>query len=150
MELQGKIIAALEPRTGDSKRNPGEKWMSQEFVLQQHDQYQRKLVFNVWGADRLQRFNIQVGQEVSVQFDIDAREWNGRWFTDIRAYDVRQVDPASVGGNGAAPADPFPPQAPFAPAPAAGTAPVAGVALAADPFAAAAANTEESNDDLPF
>lgn len=143
MELQGKIIAALEPRTGDSKRNPGEKWMSQEFVLQQHDQYQRKLVFNVWGADRLQRFNIQVGQEVSVQFDIDAREWNGRWFTDIRAYDVRQVDPATTGANGAAPFSPE--SAPFAPAPAA-----AAPAPAADPFANAASATEDTNDDLPF
>lgn len=145
MELQGKIIHALEQRSGDSRRNPGEKWVSQEFVLETHDNYSRKLVFNVWGADRLQRFNIQVGQEVLVSFDIDAREWNGRWFTDIRAYDVRQVDPATLGQTGAAPFAPQP-AAPFAPA-----APAANVQAAPAteaPFPPAPEG--ESGDDLPF
>lgn len=143
MELQGKIIAALEARSGDSKRNPGEKWMSQEFVLEyQSGQYPRKMVFNVWGADRLQRYNIQVGGTYSVSFDIDAREWNGRWFSDIRAFDVRPFDPAATGENGAAQ---FPPEAvpPFAPAPQA--------APQTDPFAAAeSASPMATKDDLPF
>ena len=138
MEIQGKIIAALEPRSGESKRNPGEKWMSQDFVLQQHDQFQRKLAFTVWGADRLQRFNIQVGQEVSVMFDIDAREWNGRWYTDIRAYDVRPVDPAATGATGAAPFAQA--NAPFPPAP---------DAPATSSFGAVG-GAQQSEDDLPF
>lgn len=92
MELQGKVIAALPERSGVSARG---EWKSQEFVIETHDsQYPRKLVFTVFGADRLARFNVQPGQEVLVAFDIDAHEWNGRWFNDIRAYDVRQVDPA--------------------------------------------------------
>lgn len=139
MELQGKVIAALQPRTGESKRNPGEQWMSQEFVIETHDQYPRKMVFNVWGQDRLQRFNIQVGQEVMVSFDIDAREWQGRWFTDIRAYDVRQVDPATIGATGAAPYQPA-----VAPA-AAPAAPAAAPAAQPAPFPA-----QDSADDLPF
>jgi len=142
MEIQGKIIAALEPRTGDSKRNPGEKWMTQEFVLEyQSGQYPRKMVFNVFGSDRLQRFNIQVGGSYTVSFDIDAREWNGRWLSDIRAFDVRAFDPAAAGSTGAAP---FAPEnAPFPPAPEA--------APQADPFAAAqAAAPVETTDDLPF
>ena len=49
----------------------------------------------VFGEDRLQRFNIQVGQEVNIAFDIDAHEYNGRWFNSIRAYDVRLVDEQS-------------------------------------------------------
>ena len=138
MEIQGKIIAALEPRSGESRRNPGEKWMSQDFVLQQHDQFQRKLAFTVWGADRLQRFNIQVGQEVSVMFDIDAREWNGRWYTDIRAYDVRPVDPAATGATGAAPFAQA--NAPFPPAP---------DAPATSSFGAVG-GAQQSEDDLPF
>lgn len=101
MELQGKVIAALPERSGVSQRG---EWKSQEFVIQyQEGQYPRHLCFNVFGAERLQRFNIQVGQYVLVAFDIDAREWNGRWFTDVRAYDVRQVDP-----NAAPTTNPFP------------------------------------------
>lgn len=142
MELQGKIIAALEARSGESKKNPGEKWMSQEFVLEhQTEPYPRKMVFNVWGADRIQRFNIQVGGTYSVSFDIDAREWNGRWFSDIRAYDVRPVVPTA---DGAAP-QAAPGVAPV-PAPAADPlAPQAQATPFADPNAGA-----ESTDDLPF
>ena len=121
MELQGKVIAALPERSGVSARG---EWKSQEFVIEyQEGQYPRHLVFTVFGADRLQRFNIQIGQTVLVAFDIDAREWNGRWFTDIRAFDVRQVDPNAAPAPQAAPilnniapaveanpAAPFPPQ----------------------------------------
>ena len=94
MELQGKVIAALPARSGTSARG---EWKSQEFVIEyQNGQYPRHLCFSVFGADRLERFNIQVGQTVNVAFDIDAREWNGRWFTDVRAFDVRLVDPNAV------------------------------------------------------
>ncbi|WP_278817773.1 DUF3127 domain-containing protein [Leyella stercorea] len=124
MELQGKVIAVLPERSGVSARG---EWKSQDYVIETHDQYPRKMVFGVFGADRISRFNIQVGQEVTVSFDIDAHEYQGRWFNNIRAFDVRQVDPATVGAAqagivpgavfGAAPApQPAAPQ-PTAPAP---------------------------------
>lgn len=94
MELQGKVIAVLPERSGVSARG---EWKSQDYVIETHDQYPRKMVFGVFGADRISRFNIQVGQEVTVSFDIDAHEYQGRWFNNIRAFDVRQVDPATVG-----------------------------------------------------
>lgn len=96
MELQGKIIAAMPERSGVSARG---EWKSQDFVIETHDQYPRKMIFTVFGADRLQRFGIQVGQEVLVAFDIDAHEWNGRWFNDIRAFDVRPAT-ATMPGYG--------------------------------------------------
>ena len=69
MELQGKVIAALPERSGVSARG---EWKSQEFVIEyQEGQYPRHLVFTVFGADRLQRFNIQIGQTVLVAFDVD-------------------------------------------------------------------------------
>lgn len=134
MELQGKIIAALPERSGVSQRG---EWKSQEFVVETHDtQYSRKLVFTVFGVDRLQRFNIQVGQEVNVAFDIDAHEWNGRWFNDIRAYDVRQVDPSQYVAPQSAPAGAQPMDA----------APVS----AAQQAAQSAAPVADSAEDLPF
>lgn len=134
MELQGKVIAALPERSGVSQRG---EWKSQEFVIETHDsQYPRKLVFTVFGADRLQRFNVQVGQEVLVAFDIDAHEWNGRWFNDIRAYDVRQVDPAQYSAAPVA----APMSQPVSAAPAPG---------AAAPTSAPAP-AEDSAEDLPF
>ena len=90
MELQGKIIVAMDPRSGVSKTS-GNEWKSQSFVLETHDQYPRKMVFDVFGADRIAQFNIQPGGEYIVQFDIDAHEYNGRWFNNIRAYAVRPI-----------------------------------------------------------
>lgn len=92
MELQGKVIVALPERSGTSSRG---EWKSQEFVIETHESYPKKMVFNVFGAERLQRFNVKVGQEVNVSFDIDAHEYNNRWFNSINAFDVRIVDATS-------------------------------------------------------
>lgn len=135
MELQGKVIAVLPEKTGTSARG---EWKVQEYVIETHDAYPKKMVFSVLGADRIARFNIQIGQEVTVAFDIDAHEYNGRWFNSIRAFDVRQVDPASVGMQpgvvpgaafGSSPAQPF---------------------TSAQPSASQPAPAEEKTDDLPF
>lgn len=133
MELTGKIIAVLEPRGGVSSRT-GNAWKSQDFVIEVPGQYPRKCVFTVFGEDRLNQFNIQMGEDLTVSFDIDAREFNGRWYNDVRAYNVTR-GAASVAG--APQATPFPPQA----------APQA----AAAPFPPAQEPAGEgSADDLPF
>ena len=87
MELTGKIIAVMEPRGGVSART-GNTWKTQEYVLEVPGQYPKRCLFNVFGEDRINQFNIQNGDELTIQFDIDAREYNGRWFNDIRAYNV--------------------------------------------------------------
>lgn len=129
MELQGKVIAVLPARSGVSARG---EWKSQSFVIETHDSFPRKMVFDVFGEERLTRFNIQLGQEVNVSFDIDAHEYNGRWFNNIRAFDVRLVDPNTVSVAPAAQAAPAAPQqpanAPFPPQP----------------------EQSNSDDDLPF
>lgn len=113
MELQGKIIAVLDPKTGESKRNEGEKWMSQDFVMEYASgQYSRKMVFNIWGEEKINRANLHVGDEVAVQFDVDAREWNGRWFTDIKAYHVEHINATATATDGTQMGDipPFTPE----------------------------------------
>ncbi len=131
MELAGKVIAVLEPRGGVSRN--GNEWKVQEYVIETHDQYPRKMVFDVFGADKIQQFNIQVGEELNVSFDIDAREWNGRWFNSIRAWKVERVASQPMPGAPVPPVEAgFPPIAAGAPTP-------------NNTFAA-----ESSTDDLPF
>lgn len=102
MEITGKIIAVLPERGGVSKT--GNEWKMQEYVLETHEQYPRKICFNVFGADKIAQFNIQVGEEMTVSFDINAREYNGRWYNDIRAWKVeRGVAPAPAAPYEAAP-----------------------------------------------
>lgn len=127
MELAGKVIAVLEPRGGVSKS--GNEWKVQEYVIETHDQYPRRMCFDVFGADKIQQFNIQVGEELNVFFDIDAREWQGRWFNSIRAWKVERVN---------ADAQQMPPmEAPFPP-------------LNAAPAAPVDFSSSDEKDDLPF
>ena len=92
MEFTGKIIAILQPRGGVSKS--GNEWKSQEYVIEDHGQYPRKMCFDVFGADKIEQFNIQMGEELTVSFDVDARQWQDRWFNSIRAWKVERVSTA--------------------------------------------------------
>lgn len=88
MELIGRIIQVLEERGGISART-GSEWRLGSFVLETTtDRFPRKMMFEVFGADKLQQFNIQVGEMVRVSFDIDAHEYQGRWYNSIRAWNV--------------------------------------------------------------
>lgn len=144
MEIEGKIIAVLPAKEGVSSRT-GNLWTTQDYVLETHDQYPRRCCFNVFGSDKIQLFNIQVGEELRVSFDIDAREYQGRWFNSIRAWKVERIDPNAV--QGATQGVPFSQPAPAA-QPVAGNAPEAASAPAPAPFPPQ--SNEESVDDLPF
>jgi hypothetical protein len=137
MDLTGKVIAILPANSGVSQRT-GNPWMSQEYVIEVPGQYPRKCMFRIFGEDRIKQFNIQMGEDITVQFDIDAHEYNGRWFNEIRAYNIQRgavVPPVA----GAPVASPFPPQQPM------------GGADAAAPFPPAQEPAAEgSTDDLPF
>ena len=104
MELQGKVIAVLPERSGVSQRG---EWKAQSYVIETHEAYPKKLCFDVFGADRMAQFNIQSGEEILVSFDIDAHEYQGRWFNSIRAWKVDRV--AAQDPQGPADLPPFPP-----------------------------------------
>ena len=98
MEIQGKIIAVLPTRSGTSAR--GTQWSSQTSVIETQEQYPKKLAFDVIN-DKIDQFNIQVGEFLTVQFDINAREYNGRWFNSVNAWNViRQSQQAHAQGGG--------------------------------------------------
>ena len=132
MELTGKIIAVMAAQSGVSART-GNSWMSQDYVIEVPGQYPRKCLFRIFGEDRIKQFNIQQGEDLTIQFDIDAHEFNGRWFNDIRAYNIIR---GQVQQPSAAPADAaFPP---------------AGGATSPFPPAQEPASEGGSADDLPF
>lgn len=89
MEITGKIIAVLPANSGTSART-GNPWMSQTYVIETQGQYPKKLAFDVFGEERIKQFNIQHGEELTVRFDIDAHEYQGRYFNQIRAFNVEK------------------------------------------------------------
>ena len=98
MEIQGKIIVVLPERSGVSQR--GNQWRSISYVLETQEQYPKKLAFDVTN-DKIDQLNIQLGEILTVQFDINAREYNGRWFNSVNAWNViRQAQQAPAQGGG--------------------------------------------------
>lgn len=92
LEITGRIIAVLDKRTGVSNAT-GTAWSVQQYVIETHEQYPKKMCFDVFGEDRIKQFAIQIGEEVTVSFDLDAREYQGRWYNSIRAWKVEKVKP---------------------------------------------------------
>lgn len=84
-EITGKIIAVLPTKSGTSAR--GTQWSSQTAVIETHEQYPKRVAFDVLG-DKITEFNLQVGEEVTVSFDINAREFNGKWWNSVNAWQV--------------------------------------------------------------
>ena len=144
MELIGKIIQVLPLQEGVSKA--GNAWKKQEDILETlGTQYPRKVCFNLFG-DNVDKFPMQVGQDVTVSIDIESREFNGRWYTDVRAWNVLngvQLAGAPAPGFAAAPAQPAAPAPGFASAP-------AQPAPQAAPAQPSPAAIPTPADDLPF
>ena len=87
MDITGKIIAVLPLRSGVSQ-STGNPWASQEYVIEVPGQYPKKCVFRVFGEERIKSFAIEAGQDVTVSFDIDAHEYNGRWYNEVSCYNL--------------------------------------------------------------
>lgn len=104
MNISGKVVQVLPIQTGTSKA--GNPWQKQEFVLDQGGQYPRKVCISLFG-DNVAKIP-QVGQDVMVSVDIESREFNGRWYTEIKAWNITQT--------GAQQAAPAPQQVATAPA----------------------------------
>lgn len=103
MEVTGKIILALPEMSGTSKS--GNPWKKREYVLETQETYPRKIHFDFFG-DRADQFPLNVGDVIKLSFDIESREYNGRWFTSIRGW---KSEPAAA-------AAPYPGAQPAAPA----------------------------------
>ncbi|MBQ9603107.1 MAG: DUF3127 domain-containing protein [Paludibacteraceae bacterium] len=142
MEVVGKIIQVLPAQEGIGKN--GNPWKVQPYVLETLDQYPRKVHFEVFGEDRIKQNPCDVDQLVTVSFDIESREFNGRWYTSIRAWRIQQGDMTQA-VPGATPN--VAPVATPQPAPAAPAAPAAAAPVNMDPFDASAG---EGTSDLPF
>jgi len=142
MDVVGKIIQVLPAQEGVGRN--GNPWKVQPYVLETLDQYPRKVHFEVFGEDRIKQNPCDVDQLVTVSFDIESREFNGRWYTSIRAWRIQQGD-VTQAVPGAAPA--VAPVAAPQPAAAPATAPVEAAPVNMDPFDASAG---EGTSDLPF
>jgi hypothetical protein len=146
MEIVGKIIQVLPLQEGIGRN--GNPWKLQGYVLETIENYPRKVHFEVFGEDRIKNNPCAVDQIVTVSYDIESREFNGRWYTSIRAWKIQQGDMTQQPVAGAAPAaavaaTPAQPAPSVAPA----AAPAEAAPMNVDPFDASAG---DGTSDLPF
>ena len=94
LELEGRIVRKLNVQNGSSARGP---WSKQEFIFEyQEGNFPTQVCMNVWGEDKvrdLARHND--GEKVKVSFNLSSREYNGRWYTDVRAWRIESAAPVA-------------------------------------------------------
>ena len=97
MEIEGRIARKLNVQSGTSSRGA---WSKQEFILEyQEGNFPSQVCMNVWGEDKVRDLEkYQVGDKVKISFNLSSREFNGRWYTDVRAW---RIEPAGQQQNAA-------------------------------------------------
>ncbi|MDF2191185.1 DUF3127 domain-containing protein [Paraflavitalea sp. CAU 1676] len=101
MDISGKVLTLLPLQTGQGKNGT---WKKQDFILETADTYPKKVCIAVWG-DKIDMRSVVPGAQVTVSFDVESREFNGRWYTDVKAWKI--VTGAASGGAASEPAPTF-------------------------------------------
>ena len=105
LKITGTVKQLLEEQSGESRNGP---WRKQEFILETADKFPKSVCVVVWG-DNIDQFAIQVDEQLTAHIDIASREYNGRWYTDVKAWKVERDAEGGSGGPPKMPADePFP------------------------------------------
>ncbi|MDR2497912.1 MAG: DUF3127 domain-containing protein [Tannerellaceae bacterium] len=121
MEISGKVVAILALQEGVSRA--GNEWKKQEYIIETEEQFPKKVCFQIFGADKISQSNIQQGERITVSFDIESREFNGKWYTNINAWKVSRsegrkdnapepIQPSGVVYQSSSEAPEFPPPEP--------------------------------------
>ena len=147
MEIEGRIIQFLGEQSGTSKA--GNPWKKKEWVLETFGQYPRKVKFHIFG-DRADQINLEPGRDYVLSFDLESREFNGRWYTDVSVFRAQDYNgqqsmgnpqggfgggyPNTPQGNGFAQVNDFPGQGQM------------GIGVSSDTFN----QGPDSDEDLPF
>ncbi|HEV7349132.1 DUF3127 domain-containing protein [Telluribacter sp.] len=122
MELTGQVVSLLPEVSGQGKNGT---WRKQEFILEIPSQYPRKVCITMWG-DKIDQFNLKEGDNVTASIDVESREYNQRWYTEVKAWKVEKAGSADSGrssSDASQAASPLPPSMTF---------------------------SEDESDDLPF
>lgn len=140
MEITGKVIQVL-PLQGGISATTGKPWQVKTFIIETLEQYPRKVAIEIFGEERIKENPAEIDQTVTASIDIESREFNGRWYTSVRAWKVAQGATAAASAAQPVAAEQVPAAAPVA----APVAPAAPAAPAQAPAVPAGVSTQ-----LPF
>ncbi len=92
MELTATLVQVLPLQRGTGKNG---EWKKQDIIVQTEGQYPKKVCVSIWG-DKINENLLQTGRQLTISFDVESREYNGRWYTDVKAW---KVEPAKGAGG---------------------------------------------------
>ena len=95
MQVSAKLIQLLPLQSGTGKNG---QWKKQEMIVETDGQYPKKICISVWG-DKINEDQLKIGNRLKVDFDVESREYNGRWYTDVKAWKI-EVEGASAADTG--------------------------------------------------
>jgi len=91
MQITAKLVQILPLQTGVSRNG---EWKKQDIIVETNDRFPKKICISVWG-DKIQSSQLMVGNTFVIDFEIESREFNGRWYTDVKAWKIETADAAS-------------------------------------------------------
>jgi hypothetical protein len=84
MQLTAKLIQLLPLQSGTGKNG---QWKKQDIIVETEATYPKKICVSVWG-DKIDAASLQIGNLLKIDFDVESREYNGRWYTDVKAWKI--------------------------------------------------------------
>ena len=103
LKIAGAVTQILPEQTGEGRNG---QWRKQEFILETAGDYPKQVCIVMWG-DSIDKFGLQDGEQITAHIDIQSREYNGRWYTDVKAWKVERADRGKAGPP-PMPGEPFP------------------------------------------
>jgi Domain of unknown function (DUF3127) len=92
MQLTAKLIQLLPLQTGTGKNG---QWKKQDIIVETDATYPKKICVSIWG-DKIDAGQLQPGNTLKIDFDVESREFNGRWYTDVKAWKIETAGNAPV------------------------------------------------------
>lgn len=91
LTLSGRVIEVLEEESGTGRNGP---WRKQDFILETEGEYPAKVCITQWG-ENIEKFDVKSGEKLTAHIDIRSREYNDRWYTDVKAWKVEKEERAA-------------------------------------------------------
>lgn len=88
MQLTTKLIQILPFQSGTGKNG---EWRKQDIIVETQDQYPKKICISLWG-NKFQHVSLRTGEQYTIDFDVESREFNGRWYTDVKAWKIEATN----------------------------------------------------------
>jgi len=94
MQLTAKLIQLLPLQSGTGKNG---QWKKQDIIVETDATYPKKICVSIWG-DKIDASQLQLGNQLKIDFDVESREFNGRWYTDVKAWKIETLGASSTVG----------------------------------------------------